>query len=69
MDGPRSCCSFEHLAKIVIGGGLKCQGTTSVVPQMAKKMIPALAAADLQIIEKTAEAKAQHSLVALFRHY
>jgi hypothetical protein len=31
---------------------LKCQGTTLVVPKMALHMIPALAAAKLQMTEK-----------------
>jgi hypothetical protein len=46
-------CAFktiEPLAKL-LSGYESCQGTTSVVPQMANFSIPALAAAVLQITE------------------
>jgi hypothetical protein len=41
---------LEPLAKLSSGFGL-CQGTTSVVPQMAHSDFPALAAAELQTTE------------------
>jgi hypothetical protein len=53
----------EFLAVLPSGYKL-CQGTTSVVPQMAI-WLPALAAAEWKITEnKTAWAKAQHDFVA-----
>jgi hypothetical protein len=59
MGAPGATCKIRHWEH------LKCQGTTLVVPQMVD-LIPALAAAELQMTEdKTAGAKAQHDFVAL----